>query len=181
MLKSIGEFILYRLMGWKIEGELPNLQKYIIIGGPHTTNWDFILALMTGWVKELNLTILGKKELFAFPIGWIFRALGVVPVIRKKSQNQVEAIAEMFRNRPHMIIGMAPEGTRKKVAKLKSGFYHMGRLGGVPVVAIGCDYPTKTLIISQPFYATEDTEKDLEGFHAFFRKITPKYPENGID
>lgn len=180
MKKVIGKFILYRLMGWKIVGKLPDLKKYILIGGPHTSNWDFILAICFVWILQLKITILGKKELFVFPIGKFFRVLGVIPVERKKAQNQVSAVAEMFSNRNEFIIGLSPEGTRKKVDKLRSGFYNIALQANVPIVVGIIDGVTKTIHIRTPYYNTGDKETDFKYFNSQYKSYTGIIPKNSF-
>ena len=180
MKKAIAEFILYRLMGWKLEGELPDLKKYIILGGPHTSNWDFILAMSIVWIKEAPVNVIAKQELFKFPLGIIMRAMGLLPIGRKKSQNQVDAIAEMYNSREQFIIALSPEGTRKKVDRLKSGFYHIALKADLPVVIVSVNEPTKTLIIQKPYYNTGDKDTDFKHFNHMFKSYTGMVAENSF-
>ena len=180
MKKAIAKFILYRLMGWKLNGQLPDLKKYIVIGGPHTSNWDFVLAICFVWILQVKVTILGKKELFVFPFSTIFRSLGVIPVERKKSQNQVEAVAEMFNNREQFIIGLSPEGTRKKVTKLRSGFYNIALKANVPIVVGIIDGATKTIHIRPPYYNTGNKTIDLEYYNSQYKSYKGIIPENSF-
>ena len=176
MKKAIAEFILYRLMGWKIQGELPDLKKFIVILGSHTSNWDFVLAICTIWIVEARITIIGKKELFKFPFGGIFRALGVIPIERKKSQNQVEAIAEMFNHREELIIALAPEGTRRKVERLKSGFYNIALKANLPIIPVTIHGTMKTMIIQKPYYNTGNKDIDLKYVTDLFKSHTGIIP-----
>ena len=180
MKKAIAQFILYRLMGWKLTGELPDLKKYIILGGPHTSNWDFILAMSTVWITQAPVNIIAKKELFKFPFGVILRSMGVMPIERKKSQNQVDAIAEMYQSREQFIIALAPEGTRKKVDRLKSGFYHIALKANLPVVIVSVNAPNKTLTIQEPYYNTGDKETDFKYFNHMFKSHTGMIAENSF-
>ncbi len=167
-------------MGWEIKGELPDLNKFIVILGSHTSNWDFVLAICTIWMVQVKVTIIGKKELFKFPFGSVFRALGVVPIERRKSQNQVDAIAEMFDNRENLVIAIAPEGTRKKVEIFKSGFYYIALKANLPVVAVIIHGTTKTILIQKPYYNTRDKEIDLKHFNHIFKSHTGIIPANSF-
>jgi len=180
MKKAIAEFVLYRLMGWKLTGKLPDLKKYIILGGPHTSNWDFILAMSTVWITEAPVNIIAKRELFRFPLGIMMRAMGVLPIERKKSQNQVDAITEMYKSREQFIIALAPEGTRKKVDRLRSGFYHIALKADLPVVIISVNAPTKTLIIQEPYHNTGDKDVDFKYFNHMFKTHTGMLAENSF-
>ncbi len=182
MSKAIGSFLLFRVFGWKIVGDPPpNVKKYVIIGGPHTSNFDFVLAILILWVKQIKVMILGKKELFKPMTGWIFRALNVVPVDRKGSGNQVEAIAKTFDNYEEFVIGLSPEGTRKKVEKFRSGFYYIAKLANVPIVMIGADYEKKQITFAKPYYLTDDKTADFKHFYAFFSENKGKYPEKDFN
>jgi 1-acyl-sn-glycerol-3-phosphate acyltransferase len=180
MKKAIAEFVLYKIMGWQLIGKLPDLKKYIILGGPHTSNWDFLLAMSTVWITEAPVNVIAKKELFKFPLGFIMRSLRVMPIERKKSQNQVDAIVEMYNARERFIVALAPEGTRKKVDRLKSGFYHIAIKANLPVVTISVDAKNKQLIIQEPYYNTGDIETDFKYFNNMFKMYTGLIPENSF-
>ena len=180
MKKAIGNLILCRIMGYKVIGDLPDLKKIVAIGGPHTSNWDFIIAISVIWIRKMKITVLAKKELFRFPFGWFFRSLGVIPVERKKNQRQVDAIADMLNNSDEMRIALAPEGTRKKVEKMKTGFYYIAQKANVPLVMALIDAPNKIVRITEPYYLTGDMEVDLDFIYKAFRNVTGVIPENSF-
>lgn len=182
MKKAIGTFFFYKVLGWKSQGDIPeDLKKYVIIGGPHTSNFDFILAIFLVWAKEIKITILGKSELFKPGIGWIFRALGVVPVDRHSSNNAVEAAAKLFDGKERFVIGLSPEGTRKKVEKFRSGFYYIAKTANVPIVMIGIQYDKKLLTIREPYDITDDKDTDFKHFYTFFNEQRGRYLEKDFD
>ncbi len=92
----------------------------------------------------MRIGFLGKRELFDSRTGWFFRETGGFPVDRRQNQNLVEAEAAFIRERDRSHIAIAPEGTRADVAELRTGFYHIARLAGVPLILTGWDYPRKT-------------------------------------
>jgi 1-acyl-sn-glycerol-3-phosphate acyltransferase len=123
---------------------------------------------------------LGKRELFEGPFGWFFRATGGVPVDRNSKNNLVEQVVEEFTRRPHFVLALSPEGTRKKVDRLKTGFWHIAKLANVPIVMAGMDFSTRVLKLSKPFYPGESPEADLPAIVEFFAPIRGKNPELGI-
>src|SRR4029078_2720144 len=102
----------FRLAGWKIDGGMPAEKKYIIIVAPHTSNWDFMIGLCVRSILRFDAKFLGKKELFRFPFGALFRWLGGVPVDRSRHANMLDAVADLYNRNEELIIAIAPEGTR---------------------------------------------------------------------
>ena len=172
------EFILCRLLGWKIINDFPHhLDKYIIIAGPHTSNWDFPLGLAVKFAKKLDVRFIGKHTLFKPPFGFIFRALGGQPVDRTKSSNMVDSIIEVFNNEDKFVFALSPEGTRKRVSKWKSGFYHVAKGANVPIVMATLDFGRKQVLIDEPYYPTGDKKADFLHFHNFYKDVQGKNPE----
>jgi 1-acyl-sn-glycerol-3-phosphate acyltransferase len=169
--------------GWSIKGDFKPLpDKFIIIVGPHTANYDFFLGLMLRPVLGIQATkFLGKSQLFKFPYGFIFRALGGYPVVRTKDNNLVDAVTEIFNSHDKFSIALAPEGTRSKVDRLKTGFYHIAKKVKIPIYPVAFDFGTKFVIVREPFYPSDNFEKDMEELLSFYSKTKGKIPELGID
>jgi 1-acyl-sn-glycerol-3-phosphate acyltransferase len=150
---------------------------------PHTSNLDFFVGVLArAFIKEIkDSKFLGKKELFQPPFGWIFRVLGGYPVDRSRKSNLVDAIVEIFDSKERFIIALAPEGTRKYVGKLKTGFYYIAQKANIPIVMVGFDYVKKEVIISQPFYTGKSIKTDMPLIMKFFKGISGKNPKNGLD
>jgi 1-acyl-sn-glycerol-3-phosphate acyltransferase len=177
-MKTISEFILCRLLGWKIINDFPHhLKKYVIIAGPHTSNWDFPLALLVKFAKGLQVNFIGKHTLFKPPFGFFFRALGGQPVDRSKSSNMVQSMIDVFNEHEKFVFALSPEGTRSKVSKWKTGFYHLAKGADVPIVMTTLDFGRKQVLIEEPYYLTGDMKKDFLHFHEFFRDVKGKNPE----
>ena len=157
-----------RLLGWRIEGKLPDLPRFILIGAPHTSNWDFMLFLGVIFSLRANVRFMGKAELFRFPIGWFFRYCGGVPVERKKSTGLVEQMVKVCNESERFILTIAPEGTRHHVTEWKRGFYHIARSAGIPIVMAIVDGRHKAVRIGQVFHPTEDMEADMKAIKAVF-------------
>ena len=178
MMRAIYRLSL-RITGWTIRGNFPGeLKKYVVAVGPHTSNWDFLLAVAARSVLLMeNAKYMGKHVLFKPPYGWIFRALGGIPVDRTKHTNMVDQMAEEFRKRESLILALAPEGTRKKVKKLKTGFYYIAKAAEVPIVCAGFDYVKREIVIGNPFYPTENVEDDIIEISKFFSALRGRNPE----
>ena len=165
----------FRLAGWKISGSMPVEKKYIIIVAPHTSNWDFMIGLCARSILRFQAKFLGKKELFRFPFGILFRWLGGVPVDRTRHANLVDAVAALFNQHEKFILAIAPEGTRKYVAQWKSGFYFIAVKAKVPIVMTAFDYAKKTIFIREPFYPTGNLTDDMKIIIGFYRDKKGKF------
>ena len=157
-----------RLLGWRIEGKLPHIPKFVLVGAPHTSNWDFLLFLGVIFSLRANVRFMGKAELFRFPVGWFFRYCGGVPVDRKKSTGLVEQMVKVCAESERFILTIAPEGTRHQVTEWKRGFYHIARNAGIPLVMAVVDGRHKTVRIGQVFHPTDDMEEDMKTIKGFF-------------
>ena len=166
-----------KLMGWRIEGQLPKLDKFVAIGAHHTSNWDFVIFIAMKFVLRLNARWFGKHSIFRWPFGGLMRAWGGVAIRRDRQLNTVEQAVQAFRENREFILVLSPEGTRKKVERWKMGFYHIARGAGVPIVMGALDYQNRRVVIGPTFYPTGDEQADLATMLAFFRPFVPKKPE----
>lgn len=157
-----------RLVGWRVDGNLPDLSKFVLIGAPHTSNWDFLLFLGVIFTLRANVRFMGKAELFRSPFGFFFRYCGGVPVDRKKSTGLVEQMVNACNKSDRFILTIAPEGTRHHVQEWKSGFYHIAKSAGIPIVMAVIDGKQKTVRIGQVFYPTENMEADMKAIKGVF-------------
>ncbi len=166
---TLGRFILFAL-GWRIEGELPNLKKFVIIGAPHTSNWDFVLAMAIIFALRVRARWLGKHTLFKKPFGTLMRWMGGIPVTRSETRGVVAQTVDAFAEREELVLLLSPEGTRKRVDNWKTGFLHIAYGAKVPVVLATLDYQKKTAIFGQLFYPTGNVEADLETVQAYYKE-----------
>jgi len=178
-MRWLSKFIYHKLLGWKVTGfsDFESVKKAVIIAVPHTSWHDFYIGVLLRSVIGLKANFVGKKELFTFPFGWIFRALGGAPVIRKTNENQVEAIARLFNEHEVFRMTMAPEGTRKKVEEWRTGFYYIAKAANVPIIMFTLDFENKENRFSEPFYPTDDKEADFKFMRKFFEGVKGKVPE----
>lgn len=166
-----------RLMRWRIEGEFPDLRQFVIIVAPHTSNWDFVVGLFCDLALDLDAAWLGKHSIFVGPFGRWLKSLGGIPVERHASHNVVSQVSAEFARRDQMILALAPEGTRRKVAEWKSGYWHIARAAGVPILPVGFDFDRRATVIGTARPTTSSLEDDEGEFKRFFAGITPKRPE----
>lgn len=177
-MKLVARFILFKILKWKIIGSFPKeLKKYVIIAAPHTHWVDFPLGILVKWAEAAPVNYIGKASLFKPPFGFIFRWLGGAPVNRSKSTNKVQAIVDVFNKNEKFILALSPEGTRKKVEKWKTGFYYIAKGANVPIVMATLDFKNKQVKISDPYYLTNDMEKDFDLFYTYFKEVEGKIPE----
>ncbi len=172
--------LILKWLGWKFEGRYPHkVDKMIIIVIPHTSNWDFPLGLLYRDHLKAKIKFIAKKSLFKFPYGFLFKVMGGIPVDRSKSQNFVQAVVEMIGTRKKVHICIAPEGTRGKVHKLKSGFYYIAKGANIPIVMVKFDYGKKVLGIAEPLLPPDTYEEMIPILKNYFQDVRGKKPEQG--
>jgi 1-acyl-sn-glycerol-3-phosphate acyltransferase len=170
------------LAGWTVKGVFPHhLPKCVVLVAPHTSNWDFVIGL--AFRSKLDLVhakYLGKAELFKPPFGFLFRKLGGFPVNRLEKNKLVDQVVELFNTHQSFVLVLSPEGTRKKVQRLRTGFYHIARKAVVPIVMTGFDFQKKQAIISDPFFTTGDEKADFNQIYQFYASIKGKNAAQGM-
>lgn len=165
------------VLRWTIQGEFPNRPKLVTIIAPHTSYWDFIIGMAGKLALGLYANWLGKHTVFFWPLDVLLRWLGGIPVDRSSSHGTVEQVVELFGSREKLVLGLSPEGTRKRVEKWKTGFYHIALRAGVPIVPIYLDYAHKILGIGPMMIPTGDMERDLREMGTIYSHIRARYPE----
>lgn len=171
-VRWIGRTVL-RLGGWRMEGAFPDLPRVVLIGAPHSSNWDGVWGFSLLMASDLDLKVLGKDTLLKVPVlGPILRYLGVIPVDRKAAQGVVEQAAQMIRSADRFWYGLAPEGTRRVVEKWKPGFWRIAKAAGAPVVPAYFHYGRRTIGIGAPFELTESYEADVARIRAWYRSVS---------
>lgn len=180
-MRLLAKFIYFKLLGWKVVGNVnmsrDTVKKAIIIAVPHTSWHDFYIGVLLRKVLNIKTNFIAKKELFVGPIGWYLKAIGGAPIDRQTKENKVEAIAKLFAQKEEFRMTLAPEGTRKKVDKWKTGFYYIAKEAKVPIIMFTLDFGKKENRISEPFYPTNDMEADFEFMHNFYKGVIGKKPE----
>ncbi len=168
-------FALFRWRGWRLAGALPDVKKYVIIGAPHTSNWDFPLALGLAFCFQVKMFWMGKHTLFRWPLGGVMRWLGGIAVNRSANQNLVAQAVETMRASHKLVLAIPPEGTRSKVRYWKTGFYFIALESETPIVLAFLDFKNKVAGFGPTFMPTGDLEKDMQTIQAFYAPIEGKY------
>ena len=158
----------YRLRGWRFEGSAPTVRKCVVIGAPHTANVDFLSFLAVATHFGLPARYIGKHTLFRWPFGGLMRRLGGIPVRRDSGQGLVEQVVEAIESVEEMALVIAPEGSRERADRWRSGFHHIARTAGVPIVCGFVDYQTRTLGLGPTIPATDDVTADMDQIRAFY-------------
>ncbi len=179
-LRPLLILIFETILGWSIIGTKPSHKKFVMVVAPHTSNWDFMIGHWARSTMRLNAWYIAKKELFIWPLGYLFKALGGFPVDRKKKTNLVDQIVEIFNTQSEFNITITPEGTRSYNPHWKTGFYQIALKANIPIQMVALDYSKKNVVIATPFFPTGNLEKDLEFMKSFYRLYKGKYPKKGV-
>ncbi len=181
MIKRITKWLFEDVWGWRVVGPVPTIPKYLIVVAPHTSNWDFLVGMLVrSYMDGFNPKYFAKKELFVWPIGFIFRALGGFPVERSKNTNFVESLVNVYNAEEKFATTITPEGMRKYNGKWKTGFYHVAKNANIPIVKIVFDYGSMQVIFSEPYRVTKGVDETIAEFKKYYSQYTGKNPEDGV-
>jgi len=177
VLTAVFGRLMMRLLGWKFAGTLPAEPRFIIAWAPHTSYVDWFVCISCMLALRLQSSWMAAHGLFWWPLSLIMRQLGGIPVRRNRAHNVVAQMVDCFNNRDQFILAIAPEGTRKKVKKWKSGVYRIASGANVPIMLMSLDYATRTLTLGPAITATDDEESDMKKIQLHFRKFKARYPQ----
>lgn len=177
MFRHIAQFFAFKVFKFTLQGTFPKDPKFVIAVVPHTSNWDFIVAIGVRTYLKEPIHFVGKKELFTPLTAWFFKGLGGMPLNRKKNENVVEAITRMYSEEDLFRMAIAPEGTRKKVTEWKTGFYYIAKNAGVPILPIAFDWENRVMTFHPLFTPTANRENDFEYLQSLFKGVIGKVPE----
>lgn len=162
---------LLALLGWRVDGEFPDQPKLVAIVAPHTSNWDFIIGILVVFALGLRVRFLGKHTLFNPWLGWLMRWFGGMPVIRDTPQGAVADAAAMIAREERIILGIAPEGTRRRSTPWRSGFYNIALAAKVPILPAAFDYGRRSLRLFPLFEPTGNYGADLARLQALYEGV----------
>tara|TARA_B100001250_G_scaffold147396_1_gene126190 strand:- start:633 stop:1220 length:588 start_codon:yes stop_codon:yes gene_type:complete len=163
--------IILKFIGWNAKGEETTIKKFVLIGAPHTSNWDFPLMLMVVLKLKLSVFWMGKHTLFPFPFAGLMKWLGGIPINRSASHNVVRETVKHYKENNELIVLIPPEGTRSKVSEWKTGFYHIANMANVPILLGYVDAKNKEAGFVDFFYPTGNTEKDMDEIQKFYAPL----------
>jgi 1-acyl-sn-glycerol-3-phosphate acyltransferase len=174
-------YLALRLFGWRVVGIRPTAPKFLFIVVPHTSNWDLPLGLACGYGAALlsrwPYGFFVKDTLFRGPLAALFRRLGGISINRRAPHDVVRRSVEIFAQRERYILVITPEGTRQRTERWRSGFFHIAREAGVPVVPVAFDYGKRECRIGPEMEMTDNPELELEAFRRFYASVTAKRPK----
>jgi len=163
-----------KLLGWTICGSFPKRSKFVVAVAPHTSNWDFIIAVAAMLALQIRVRFLGKKAIFFWPFSLWLKSIGGIPVERNSNHGVVGQMTLLFANTDKLVLAIAPEGTRQKTKQWKSGFLHIAYNAKVPIVPLSLDFSKKEIRVHQEVFISVNIDNELEKFKAIFSEITPK-------
>jgi len=167
---------LLRLLGWRVEGEMPNLPKFVAAVAPHTSNWDFVVGAAAMFALDLKIEFIGKHTLFRGPLAPVMRWMGGIPVDRSSAHGVVGEAVAAFARVDRRILAIAPQGTRRPVPRFKTGFLHIARGAGVPVMLAAFDYDARVIRFGPTLEIGEDIEAERARIEALFAPIRGRHP-----
>lgn len=161
---------------WRLDFTLPAAQKYVLVGAPHTSSWDFLYTMLLSHAAGIKLHWIGKDTLFKQPFGSILRKLGGIPVNRRSRNNFVQQVVDAFNQHRELVVAIAPEGTRDNVPYWKTGFYYIALGASVPIALGYIDYAEKTLGIGPTLFPSGDIQADFDQIKSFYAGKLGKHP-----
>lgn len=169
-------FLYLKMIGWRVHGAAPKETTFIVLAGPHTSNWDFPLMIACASLIGVKPYWMGKKAIFFFPLGWFFKWLGGISIERSKSNSVVTQMVTIFDNADELCILIPPEGTRKRREQWKTGFYHIAVQAKIPLVLGYVDYGKKIGGFAEVYWPTDDVEADMRYIQNFYASKGARYP-----
>jgi 1-acyl-sn-glycerol-3-phosphate acyltransferase len=163
-------------LGWSFDKNIPDLPKFLVVGAPHTSNWDFFYFVLFIKAIRINVSFIGKDTVFWWPLGALLRKLGGIPVNRRIRTNFVDQIVAKFNQSSKLILLITPEGTRHKANYWKSGFYYIALGAQIPIILGYIDYPKKKMGLGPIFLPSGDIHEDFKIIRSFYADKTGKFP-----
>lgn len=168
--------VILHLIGWELTGQAPTYPKYLVIGAPHTSNWDFLMMFLLMFGLGIDYHWVGKDTLFRGPVGILMRRLGGIPVNRRVRGNFVKKMVDLYSEYEDLALLMSPEGTRSKTKHWKSGFYYIALGAQVPIALGYLDYGKKELGLGPTFMPSGDINADMDIIRQFYTGKVGKNP-----
>ncbi len=177
MFQKFCNWLLYKCLGWSKDVTVEHPDKFIICLAPHTSNWDFVLGQLYSHAEGMKSNYLMKKEWFFWPLGYIFRKTGGIPVYRQKKTSMTDALADIARKSENFRLCITPEGTRSYNPDWKKGFYFVALKAGIPILLYGVDYEKKVIRCTKMLMPTGDVEREMNEIKQYYAGYKGKHPE----
>lgn len=171
--RLLGKTVL-SLLRWKVVGPFPNTPKLVLVGGPHTSNWDGIVGVAAMLTLDLDIQIMAKHTLFRGPVGWILNWLNAIPINRTQTSGVTEQMVERFNSSEKLFLGITPEGTRSGSTNWRTGFYRIANDAHVPIMPVALDFGVRQIRLAPSFYPTGNMDDDIQHLQEFIYSATPK-------
>jgi 1-acyl-sn-glycerol-3-phosphate acyltransferase len=173
--RAFGRAVL-SLLRWRIAGEIPNLSRFVIAIAPHTSNWDFVIGIAAMFALDLRISFIGKHTLFRGPFAAVLKWMGGIAVDRSSPHGLVAESIAAFECAGGRVLAIAPEGTRHRVERFRSGFLHIARGARVPVLLASLDYAGRCLVLGPLIVPGEDVDSDRTRIEAHFARVRGRNP-----
>lgn len=177
-LRRFSNWLLYKRLHWTADVTQEHPDKYIICLAPHTSNWDFVIGQLYIRARGMKSNFLMKKEWFFWPLGCLFRAIGGIPVERKKHTSMTDSMAETARQAKVFHLCITPEGTRSRVEEWKKGFYFIALKAQLPILLYGLDYERRLIQCTRTIIPSGNLDEDMRQIKLYFKDFKGKQPEN---
>jgi len=174
---ALGRFMM-RIRGWTFEGSVPDIPKMVLIVAPHTSNWDFLTGLWAKFALRLKASFIAKHTLFWWPLGPFLRSIGGIAIDRSRARGVAEDAVHAFAHAERLVLVIAPEGTRSRAERWKSGFYRIAERAEVPILPVAFDYSRKVIRLGPLFHPTGDYEADLRAIRSLYHRDMALRPGN---
>ncbi|MEM0964124.1 MAG: 1-acyl-sn-glycerol-3-phosphate acyltransferase [Bacteroidota bacterium] len=175
---ALGRWVL-RVLGWRFVGGFADMPRQVLVGAPHTSNWDGIVGFAAAAVAGVGFNVLAKRQLFVGPLGWLLRIFGGVPVDRSESGGLVGRAVEVLTTDRPAIITITPEGTRGAVDRWKTGFHRIAVAAEVPIAVAALDWGRKQIGVVGTLVPSGDLDADLAAIGALLEGVEGKHPDRG--
>jgi 1-acyl-sn-glycerol-3-phosphate acyltransferase len=181
MLQDLCSHI-FKAAGWTFESNIPeDLRSFVMIGAPHTSNFDFIPAMTVAKKMGRNTKFVIKNTWLRFPLNFVLEPIGAHGIDRSKQkterQSHVQAMAALFAQYPELVLMISPEGTRSPNDQWRTGFYYVAQTAKVPIVLGYADYKRKVAGLSKVLYP-KDFATDMKEIMNFYATIHGRRPES---
>ena len=172
--------LMLRALNWRIEGEICQQPRCVMVMGPHTSWWDFTNNFAVLLALGLDASWFIANTYTKGVVGKLLSLFGAIAVERNERSDLVSQMVALFTSRPQLILAIFPEGTRKPVIKWKTGFWHIAKQASVPVQLVAVDYAKRATVFAEVIELSEDGDSDIQHMRDFFKTVTAKRPQNAL-